>query len=168
MTYVTSFPQSYFSWCHYRINTFVTRQQSSTRDKMFFGNHYKSFSHLTHMPNETNLSVKSYLVIAWNSTCITLHNMMILRFIKAIFRKFSSCSAYLRMLFKRLQKLIGSTESKIKLHQNFPTKNKNNPTDLKDFFPFLKKDTTGLLRTCKQILQAWQSKEDIYMKTRIN
>lgn len=102
---------------------------------MFFGNHYKSFSHLTHTPNETNLSVKSNLVIAWNSTYITLHNVRILGLIKAIFHKLSSCLAYFRMPFKGLQKLMGSTESKIKLNQNFPTK-KN---ILKDFFLFLKK-----------------------------
>lgn len=36
LTCVPSFPQSYFSWCHYRINTFVTRQQWSTRDDVFW------------------------------------------------------------------------------------------------------------------------------------
>lgn len=140
LTCVPSFPQSYFSWCHYRINIFVTRQKWSTCDKMFFGNRCKSFSHLTRMPNEANLSVKSNLAIAWNSTSITLRNMMILRVIKAILHKFSPFLAYFRMPFKGPQKLMGSTESNIKLDQNFPMKKKY----WRIFFPFLKKDKTGL------------------------
>lgn len=88
LTHVPSFPQSYFAWCHYWNNTFVSRQQWSTCAKMLFGNHYKSFSHLTCMPNEANLPVKSkgIWLFAWNSIYITLHNMMIFRSIKAIFK----------------------------------------------------------------------------------
>lgn len=125
LTCVPSFPQSYFSWCHYRFNILVTRQKWSTCDKMFFGNHCKSFSHLTRMPNEAILS-ESQIWLLPETPClsITLHNITILKLIKVILHKFSPSLAHFRMPFKGLQKLMGSTESNIKLNQNFPTKKK--------------------------------------------
>lgn len=61
--------------------------------------------------------------------------------------------AYLGIPFKGLSKLMGSTETKNKLNQIFPTK--KNQIQKFGFFSFLKRHTTRLQRVCKgaQILQ---------------